>query len=190
MSRRDRIISQSERIGTLTFVLLAGAMMACSKPDERPDPTKTFLDVNDINAKVETPPPPPPLVGKLSVFSTPVGGTCRIQRFRGNDPVGRELHYDADQPRRTIVLGISRMPRPFMPMGLQIIAMQGDGVSNEQETIVAGFGADSSVTFGTRTYFANGRLEANEKVQLSELDKIESLKFAQALMALCADVLR
>jgi hypothetical protein len=190
MSHLVRWRGRSERVGILALGLIAGALVACGEPAPKVDPTKVFLDVVDMNAKAPPPQTEPPKVGKLQVFSVPVGGTCRITRFRGRDEVARELSYVSDAPRRTIIMTFGRTLRLWPALALEIVATQGDGVTNMTETVIAGFGPDSSVKFGTRSFSSTGREVASEKVQLSELDKIAAVKFARQLMDLCPDALR
>jgi len=175
------------RLGFVSLALLSGAM-ACSDPPRKSDST-VYLDVVDINAKVAPPPSPASKIGRLQVFSEPVGGTCKTNRYRGEE-MAREIIYDADRPRRTIMLGIGRPPRMFPPITLQIIGTQSDGATNEQEMIVAGFTADGGIRFGTRTYSSTGAAPVSEKVPLSDSDGREAILFSRQLMTLCGDSAR
>ena len=177
-----------KRFWILVHAILVGAV-ACGGDEPRKADSTVFIDVVDINARDTVATPPPSRIGRIQLLNEPVGGTCRITRLRGAG-ISREITYYAESPRRTITLGVGSDARAFPAMSLQITAVQGDGVTTEQEFLIAGFSAEGSVIAGSRTYSSTGPNAASEKVALSPTDSRDAISFAQRLLAICAEPTR
>ena len=174
-----------KRFGVAVHVMLA-AVVACGGDAPRKADSTVFIDVVDINARDTVPTPPPSRIGRIQLLSEPVGGTCKVTKLRGAG-ISREITYYAESPRRTITLGVGSDTRAFPAISLQIMGVQGDGESTEQEFLVVGFSADGSVNAGSRNYSSTGPNAASEKVALSPADSRDAISFAQRLLALCAE---
>ena len=168
----------------LPALWVLGALACGGDPPPKTDTVVIYE--NDINARDTVPTPPPSRLGRMQLFSEPVGGTCSSKTLRGLSDIAREISYTADSPRRAIVLSIGQPPRVFEPLSLQIVATDADGRNRVQEVLYVGFSADGQVTVGTRQFASTGTENISERQPLSTDERSNAIKFAQRILEMCS----
>jgi len=184
--RQNRDIMRSRNL--LCYVLMAAAASAataCGGDAPKTDTAKVIYE-EDINARDTMPTPPPTRIGRMQLFSEPVGGTCSVKTIRGMSEIAREISYDADSPRRSIVLSIGRPPRHFEPLSLQIVATDADGQNRVQEVLYVGFSAEGQVTVGTRQFASTGTENTSERQPLSPDESSSAIRLARRILEICS----